>query len=322
MAGDSDPLGTGDNRPSAASQLIPGLLNLRGSFRDCVSVHCVLLLVARCSEELRSYSLSSSEKIRKNSLFASADQSNPLPNHLMTGLNGYNIQTLRIRRGLKSKEVAARLGISPSYYSEMEKGRKPIPENSEFLRNLAAALEFSQWLGDSVIGFQKQAGPVAEDFEKRIRDFVDVKSEDFLFPKMLAQLEEERLKKPHALGQPKQSPESSNPDTNPEAETLIRQRAGALADELTRRRTGIIESSEKDFSDRIYNAMEAAKSLVALVNSSPQSMANGAGEEPSASLPKHTDELLNTILDALIDALLLRSLSDEFLAKRRLKSRR
>lgn len=53
VAGDPNPLGTGDNRPAPASQLVSGLLNLRRSFGDCVSVHGVLLSVARCSEEWR-----------------------------------------------------------------------------------------------------------------------------------------------------------------------------------------------------------------------------------------------------------------------------
>jgi transcriptional regulator with XRE-family HTH domain len=42
-----------------------------------------------------------------------------------------------MRLGIRAKDVASRLGISPSYYSEIERGRKPLPANSEFIRLLS-----------------------------------------------------------------------------------------------------------------------------------------------------------------------------------------
>jgi transcriptional regulator with XRE-family HTH domain len=55
----------------------------------------------------------------------------------MNELTGQSLQIRRMRLGIRAKDVALRLGISPSYYSEIERGRKPVPSNSEFIRSLS-----------------------------------------------------------------------------------------------------------------------------------------------------------------------------------------
>lgn len=55
----------------------------------------------------------------------------------MNDFTGASLQIRRIRLGIRAKDVASQLGISPSYYSEIERGKKPVPTNSEFVRLLA-----------------------------------------------------------------------------------------------------------------------------------------------------------------------------------------
>jgi transcriptional regulator with XRE-family HTH domain len=47
-------------------------------------------------------------------------------------INGKSIQLRRLRLGIKAKDAAAALGISQSYYSEIERGKKPVPLSREF----------------------------------------------------------------------------------------------------------------------------------------------------------------------------------------------
>jgi transcriptional regulator with XRE-family HTH domain len=55
-------------------------------------------------------------------------------------LTGAELCLLRMRKGVKAKQVAATLGMSPSYYSEIERGKKAVPSSSEFLRSWIAAV--------------------------------------------------------------------------------------------------------------------------------------------------------------------------------------
>jgi transcriptional regulator with XRE-family HTH domain len=79
----------------------------------------------------------------------------------MKDFNGKSLQLLRLRQGLKSKDVALALGVSPSYYSEIERGRKPVPTSSEFIRKLAALFGFHTLLERVGDGAEQEGGHTA-----------------------------------------------------------------------------------------------------------------------------------------------------------------
>jgi transcriptional regulator with XRE-family HTH domain len=59
----------------------------------------------------------------------------------MAGINGAAVKALREKDGQSGQDFAARLGISPSYLSEIEKGEKGnLRRNPALIKRIAGAL--------------------------------------------------------------------------------------------------------------------------------------------------------------------------------------
>ncbi len=56
---------------------------------------------------------------------------------------GRQLEALRAERGLKSKQLATRVGVTPSYITQLEKGRRDPPKQA-FIARLAAALDLNE----------------------------------------------------------------------------------------------------------------------------------------------------------------------------------
>ncbi len=112
----------------------------------------------------------------------------------MNEFTGMSLQVLRLRQGLKAKEVASKLGISPSYYSEIERGRKPFPTDGEFIRSLAKALDFSETMFRGVVGFHEQVGkPMSAKEKANTKQFINQKGPELLI-QSLASIERDHEK--------------------------------------------------------------------------------------------------------------------------------
>jgi transcriptional regulator with XRE-family HTH domain len=63
----------------------------------------------------------------------------------MAGINGAAVKALREKDGQSGQDFAARLGISPSYLSEIEKGEKGnLRRNPGLVKRIAEALNVPQ----------------------------------------------------------------------------------------------------------------------------------------------------------------------------------
>lgn len=56
---------------------------------------------------------------------------------------GYQLKQLRESRGLYQKAAAARVSVDPSYWSAIERGRRPPPNSEEFYQKVRIAMDLS-----------------------------------------------------------------------------------------------------------------------------------------------------------------------------------
>ena len=84
---------------------------------------------------------------------------------------GRQLRALRLARGERLDDTAARAGISPQYLSEIERGRKD--PSSEMIAAVVGALESR--LPDVLLR-------VAQEMDSRVRPVVDIRSLSSLAP--------------------------------------------------------------------------------------------------------------------------------------------
>lgn len=103
---------------------------------------------------------------------------------------GQSLQALRIRLGHKAKDIAPQLGISPSYYSEIERGKKALPSDPAFFWKLSAALGVADIIFDSGKKPAKiSMRPMTVKEKGKIWDFIDREGADFFLRRLLSRLE-------------------------------------------------------------------------------------------------------------------------------------
>ena len=78
---------------------------------------------------------------------------------------GSYIRALRIKNDIGQRELAKKIGVSPSYLNDMEKGKRTAPKN-ELIKKLSSALKADLSLMYDLAGNSKKT--VAPDIEEYI----------------------------------------------------------------------------------------------------------------------------------------------------------
>ena len=117
---------------------------------------------------------------------------------------GQSLQALRIRLGHKAKDIAPQLGISPSYYSEIERGKKPLPSDPRFFLALCAAFGVADFLFVSGTESSKiTKRPLTKEEKGSIGDFIEREGPELFLRRLLSRVEKTG---PPVLAPPHDSP--------------------------------------------------------------------------------------------------------------------